>query len=257
MKLGLALSGGGIRGVAHLGIFKALEEFDIKPDIISGVSAGAFAGAFYCAGYSPEVAMEFVQKTRFFSIFNYAYGKPGLLNTDRLRKVLAEYFPEDSFSTLQKDLYIVATDMIAAKQKEFHEGSLLDAIVASCAFPGIYSPVELDGVLYGDGGVINNLPSDVITDKCDKLIGIFVNPIKKMDKSQLKSVMSLMERAYGISKIAFNRDKYNLCDWLIQPDKLCNYRMFDTRQKKAEEIFKIGYEEGLWWGEKIAKEIFK
>ena len=66
MKIGLALSGGGMRGIAHLGVIKALEEFGIKPSIISGVSAGAFAGAFYAAGYSPEESMEFVKKTRFF-----------------------------------------------------------------------------------------------------------------------------------------------------------------------------------------------
>ena len=90
MKIGLALSGGGIRGVAHLGVIKALGEFDIRPDVVAGVSAGAFAGAFYCAGYSPEESMEFVKKTRFFSIFNYAYGKPGFLNTDKYRTTLSD-----------------------------------------------------------------------------------------------------------------------------------------------------------------------
>jgi NTE family protein len=255
MKIGLALSGGGIRGTAHLGVIKALNEFEIEPTIISGVSAGSFAGAFYAAGYSPEEAMDFVKTTRFFSIMNYAYRKPGFMNTDKFREALVKYFPDDSFSALEKELYIVATDMIAANQKVFQKGSVIDAILASCAFPLLYSPVEIDGVLYADGGIINNLPTDIITKKCDKVIAVFVNPTKTIGRGKLKSSLGVMERAYDITKVAFNSEKLKYCDWLIQPRKLADYLMFDTRVSTTEEIYRIGYEEGLFWAKIIRRDL--
>lgn len=242
-KIGLVLSGGGVRGVAQIGAIKALEEKGIFPSVISGTSAGAVVGAFYAAGYSWEEILSFFRTTTLFSFHNFPFRKPGLIDTEKISDVLVKYFPEDSFDVLTKKLYVTATDMIKNKMKIYQSGELIMPLLASAAFPGVFSPVNINDSLYADGGITNNFPVEPLLAECDMIIGVYVNAIKKIEKSDLNSVLSVIERAYEISRANTSMQKFRDCQMVISPEALNEFSTFGTRH--IDEIFNIGYEETI------------
>ena len=238
---GLVLSGGGIRGVAQIGAIKALEEYGIFPTIISGSSAGAVVGAFYAAEYSCEEILDFFRSTTLFSFHNYSFRKPGFVDTDKFVEVFQKYFPEDSFEALKKKLYVTTSDMIRNKMKIIHKGELIKPLLASAAFPGVFSPVRMNDSLYADGGIMNNFPIEPLLVECDKIIGVYVNPIKKITMEDLNSAVSVVERAFYISRANISMQKFRDCHIVISPEELNRFSPFGARH--IDEIFKIGYEE--------------
>jgi NTE family protein len=164
-----------------------------------------------------------------------------LLDTDKFYKVLKKYFPEDSFEHLQKPFYLTATDIIHAKSRVFSEGPLIRAILASAAFPVVLSPVEIDGVLYSDGGIVNNFPLEPIEEQCDHLIGIYVNPIEVVSPDEISNSMDVIERAYQIGVASMSLQKFDRFDLVICPENLRNYSTFSTNH--VDEIYELGYQE--------------
>lgn len=113
--VGIALSGGGLRGIAHLGVLKALEENDLQPSVVSGTSAGAIVGAFYAAGYKPDELMDIVSHMSFFSPRALRFSTSALFDRQMLLKIFRHYFPENSFSSLKLLLYAAATDIVSGR----------------------------------------------------------------------------------------------------------------------------------------------
>ena len=237
---GLVLSCGGIRGLAHVGVIKALEEEGIYPSYIAGASAGAIVGAFYAAGYSGEDILAFFHKTSIISIDKYAYHKPGFIDTDKFHQTFKEYFPEDNFKSLNKRLFISATDILAGKTKFFHEGPLISAILASAAFPVVLSPMLIDGVLYADGGITNNFPVEPLLHHCDKIIGVYVNPLREIGAEELTSSGNVLDRAFKIGMANMSIQKFSHCDLVIAPKKLSRFGTFSMSH--LDDAFEIGYE---------------
>ena len=238
-SIGLVLSGGGVKGLAHIGVIKALEEEGIFPRYISGASAGSIVGAFYAAGYSPDVILQFFKTTPLFSFNNYAYGKLGLLNSDKFYEILKTYFPKDNFESLQKQLYVSATDILVGKTKFFHEGPLINAILASAAFPVVLSPIIIDDILYADGGITNNFPVEPLIGQCDKIIGVYVNPLNEIKSKDLTSSRILMIRAFEIGMANTSIKKFNQCDLVIVPEELKNMGVFSMSH--LDDAYEIGY----------------
>ncbi len=226
--------------MAHIGAIKAMEEYGIRPSHIAGTSSGAVVGAFYAAGYSSEEMLDFFKKTPFFSFSNYTFWKPGFLDSDKFYKVFKEYFPEDRFEALGKKLFIPATDIIHGGSKIFSTGQLIKPMIASAAVPGVLSPLEIDGVLYSDGGVLNNFPIEPLQAHCDKIIGIYLSPIQKISASDIRSSYRVMERAYHLATARDSIQKFPLFDKVICPEELYPYGTFDMYS--LDTIFQIGYE---------------
>lgn len=109
--IGLTLSGGGMRGIAHIAVLKALEEYNLKPHIISGTSAGSIIGAFYSFGKTPDEMMEIVKHTSFFSRSALKLSKNGIFSSSFILKLFKDYFPEDNFNILKIPVYVAATEM--------------------------------------------------------------------------------------------------------------------------------------------------
>ncbi|HDO26739.1 MAG TPA: phospholipase, partial [Bacteroidetes bacterium] len=174
MKIGLVLSGGGIRGIAHIGLIKVLEDHNIKPDIVSGASAGALVGALYAKGYSTETIIDFFHNTPLFRISFFAKNKPGLLDMEKYQTYFKEYFPEDSFESLEKQLYITATNLEDGRLDFFSSGELINPLLASAALPPVFAPVLINDKLYVDGGIMNNFPVEPLENNCDFIISSFV-----------------------------------------------------------------------------------
>jgi NTE family protein len=193
-KIGLVLSGGGVKGVAHIGVLKALAEHGIYPDCISGSSAGAMVGALYASGKSPDEIFEIFQKSAIFKFSNFAVGKPGLIDLEKFKPYFSKYFPEDSYEALKYKLFICTTDLIRGRGKIFQKGPLVDTILASSAFPMVFSPYNINGTLYVDGGIVNNFPVEPLLGKCDYILGVFVNPLKKVTTNKVSNSFRVMER---------------------------------------------------------------
>ncbi|HZJ21365.1 MAG TPA: patatin-like phospholipase family protein [Pricia sp.] len=239
MKTGLALSGGGVRGIAHIGAIKALQEHGIFPSYVAGTSAGAILGALYAGGSTWQEILDFFKTTQIFSINNYAKGKPGLLDTEKFYHQFKTYLPHDTFEALEKPLYITATDLLNGTLKVFHHGELIRPVLASAVVPGLFAPVEIKNGYYIDGGTLNNFPVDLIKMHCDQIIGVYVNPFEKVKKANLKHVHQIMERAYHIMVANETTRKFEDCDILIRPKKMADFKLFSL--KNMDAIFELGY----------------
>ena len=174
---GLVLSGGAARGFAHLGVIQALHERSIKPDIVSGVSAGSIVGSFYCDGFEPEEIFEIFRKNKIFKLVRLMFRRHGLLSISGLRKVLEKNLRTTRLEDLQKPLVITATNIENAKTSYFIEGNITDLVIASSSIPVLFNPPQIDGITYIDGGVTNNFPLEPLEKNCRHLIGVHVNPV--------------------------------------------------------------------------------
>lgn len=238
MKIGLALSGGGARGVAHLGIIKALEEEGIHFDIVTGSSAGALIGALYCNGYSTEEVCDFFKGTNFLTIFRPSFNLRSLLNIEKAYSELRGYFTNDDFSTLQIPLHVSTTDILKAKVKVFKKGQLVLPILASCAVPVIFDPVTIGKRKLVDGGVMDNLPYHSIKKSCDYIIALHCNPLDKGFK--LTNLSSLIERSMMLTITQNVHSQKKHYDLFLEPPGLSMFKVIDF--KKSGDIYKLGYE---------------
>lgn len=155
-KLGLALGGGGARGMAHLGVLKVLEENGIRPDVVSGTSFGAIVGALYCNGYSWSEMIDIYESTKWHRFLELSL-KGGLIKGNALGEVLSKFLPS-TFEELKKPLSVTAAILETGNEVIFNTGDLIKAVRASSCFPGVIEPVEWNGVYLVDGGIVNNVP---------------------------------------------------------------------------------------------------
>ncbi|MCB0488844.1 MAG: patatin-like phospholipase family protein [Cyclobacteriaceae bacterium] len=238
MKIGLALSGGGARGVAHVGVIKALEEMNVEIEVVSGTSAGSIVGALYAYGYNSDEIFDIVKDVTAFRSVRPAWTWAGLLTMDGLREMLANAMPENDFKALKKPLTIAATEIRKGEIQYFDEGDLIPAIVSSCSVPAVFNPVSYNGGLFVDGGLFDNLPSKVIRESCDFLIGSHCNPIST--NFDAKSLRVIIERSLLMAINANTSHSKKFCDVVIEPRKLDSFSSFEIA--RAKEIFDIGYE---------------
>jgi len=238
-KTGVILSGGGARGFAHAGILKALNEADIYPDVVSGVSAGAIVGAFYSDGYSPDEIFDiFSQEKKFFNYAKISIPKAGLFRTIGLEENLSKNLRAQTFEDLKIPLFIAATNMNEGRIEYFNSGELVDRIIASASIPVLFQPVEIKGTHYIDGGVIDNFPITPIMGDCRKIIGVSLNPIQS--ENNFNTIVHIAERAFRLSVSSNISPKISHCDLVFEPEELGKYGLLDV--SKGQEMFDLGYQ---------------
>jgi NTE family protein len=239
MNIGLVLSGGGIRGVAHIGVIKALEEHGLFITHIAGTSAGAIVGSLYAYGYNWKEIKTFFRRLQIFNIKKFAISKPGFLDAEKFYSFFKSYLINDNFSALNKELLITATNILDGNLEVFNTGELIRPILASAAFPGLFTPVKIKGSYYVDGGALNNFPVEYLRSKCDFLIGVYVNGFDDIDIGDLKHSYNVVERAFKLKSVKEDLAKFKDCDLVIYPKELCKYGTFDKNH--LNDIFKLGY----------------
>ena len=239
MNIGLVLSGGGIKGAAHIGVIKALEEHHLHPTYIAGTSAGAIIGALYSYGFSCQEMLQFFRTIQLFHYRKYARNKPGFIDAEKYYNYLKKLLPEDNFDALKKNLFVTATNILEGKLEVFSKGELIKPVLASAAFPGIFSPVEMKGSLYVDGGVLNNFPVDLIRNHCDVVVGVYLNMFQPKFINDLKHFHNVIERSIKIRVAKNDAEKFEDCDIMIAPKNLGQYGLFD--KKHVDVIYNIGY----------------
>ncbi|WP_291274007.1 patatin-like phospholipase family protein [Flavobacterium sp.] len=243
-SLGIVLSGGGSKGIAHAGALQFLSEQNLIPSEMAGTSAGAIVAALYCFGKKPEEILEFFKSIYFFHWKHFTLKKPGIIDSDSFKTYFKAIFGTTKIGDLPINLHITATDLVKGKLKVFPpETLLIDAVLASSSFPGVLSPYEINGKLYSDGGILNHFPTDILQGKCDTIIGIYVSPIQNIVKEDLKTIKSVTSRAFDLLYAHGNYQKFSLCNWIIEPKELANFSTFETNKNKMDLIFHLGYEE--------------
>ncbi|HNW99610.1 MAG TPA: patatin-like phospholipase family protein [Bacteroidales bacterium] len=238
-KIGLVLSGGGVRGFAHAGALKALNEAGIFPGIISGTSAGAIAGSLYADGKNGDEIMNMFSEKKLFKYLEIVIPKKGLLKMTGLTKIISQNLKAKTFEELTIPLIVTATNLNEGICKYFSSGELLKPILASSTVPVIFAPIKIDEKSFVDGGVLNNFPIEPVEKICDFIIGIHVNPFGYCE--EFTSIMSIAERSFHLSFSSHMSKKINKCDIFIEPIGLEKFKLLDI--SKINEIFNLGYKE--------------
>lgn len=233
-KRPFVLSGGGIRGAAHLGVLRAFGEVGIVPSAISGTSAGALVGALVADGRSPEEA--------FRSLKEELKGKrlirrPGPASK-RIEAFLRKNLRHTRFEDLPTPLYVSATNLEKGGQHIFSSGELVPALMASCAIPVVFPPVKVEGEYFVDGGVSNNLPVEPFLAMKDQVIAVHVNPLPAFDPNK-RGMTRTMDRVWHLNFREMVMRSAKGCGLFVEPPGLSVFNMFELG--KAERIEQIGY----------------
>lgn len=254
-KLGLALGGGGARGVVHVGILKALEEEGIKPYCISGTSMGAIVGACYASGMSVDTIRSEMLKLKTSDIIDFGvpFTRLSLLRSNKLQKLLIKHIGEITFENLEIPFSCTAVDLLNEKLYVFTEGLVAKGVQASAAIPGVFKPIEHEGMLLVDGGVLCRVPvRQAKALGADVVIGIDAikntgDPVK-----ELTSIPSVLMRVFdtldNINVRAERRAPDYPCDLLLEPE-LNGISQFAV--KNLDKVYEDGYQLGKENIEKI------
>ena len=277
-KIGLVLSGGGAKGFAHIGVLKVLEQAGVKIDYIGGTSMGAIVGGLYASGYSATQIDSIFKETDFDALLSdfiprasknfyekkndelYAVTLPfnklrigiptalsrGMYNYNLLNKLTYNVRYIRDFNKLPIPFLCIATDIETGEEVLLNEGYLAKAMLASGAFPTLFSPVEIDGRLLVDGGVTNNYPLEEIKKLgADIIIGVDVQDDLK-DRNSLRDATRILVQISNLQMIEKMKEKIKHTDIYIKPD-ITNYGVisFDEGQdiiRKGEEAAFAQYE---------------
>lgn len=277
-KIGLVLSGGGAKGFAHIGVLKVLEQAGVKIDFIGGTSMGAVIGGLYASGYKANQIDSIFKKTDFDALLNdfvprssknfyekrndelYAFVLPfnklkvgiptalskGMYNYNLLNELTCKVRHIRDFNKLPIPFLCIASDIETGEEVVLNKGYLAEAMLASSAFPTLFSPVEIDGRLFVDGGITNNYPIDEIKKLgADIIIGVDVQDDLK-DRNSLKDATKILVQISNLQMIEKMNKKISETDIYIKPD-ITEYGVisFDDGQtiiKKGEEAAFAQYE---------------
>lgn len=237
-KVGVALSGGGARGFAHVGALKALDEAGIRPDILSGVSAGSAVALLYAAGVHPDDMLKIFRHTGFKKMVDFKLGHGGLFSMDKFVALIMDAIaPAKNLEDLAIPVRISATDLDLAETFVFDKGAIGPRLQASCSIPVIFEPVKIDGHYYVDGGVLQNLPARTIRDECETLIGINVSPMGAFSNGE--SVLEVALRSYNLMAKANQRADMDVCNIVVETREISHYKVFNL--KEIEKVYFAGY----------------
>jgi NTE family protein len=245
-KIGICLSGGGALGIAHIGALQALEEFGIVPNCVAGTSMGSIVGVLYAAGYSPAEILQIIEKEKVYK-FNYLFKwdatlKTGLSKQTKLRKILNQYIPYNTFDSLKKFYAVCCTDIKNAKARIFSSGNhLKDYVIASSSIPCIFESVVIEGIEYVDGGVINNFPIEALKEaSCDMIIGVGV--VNFTPYTQMATKMELLPLLFAITDENTNKERYRQSDHFIAVKGMNTIDNHIFSFKNWKYIYQCGYE---------------
>ena len=237
----MALSGGGTRGVAHLGVYKALVEAGIQPTHFSGTSAGAIAGALMATGRDvDELFRIVVDGSSLFKVYKFGFPLNGLSSLEYLRTMLKRCGVPETFNDLRYHLDVGVSNMNTGLFETHDNGPLHEFIMASCAIPLMFKPVEINGEVYIDGGVFENMPTEPLRKHCDLVIGVNIMPNVPQELKANSNIFSILNRSFEL--IVFNTTSLGFagCDVLIDPPELGQYHFLSFSH--LEKIYEVGYE---------------
>lgn len=236
-ELGIAFGGGGARACAQCGAVQALREYGVKPDIVSGTSAGAIMAVLYSAGLSSQQLVDLFEGLDFFKdIVTPEVPRGGMFSSAPLLALLRSILPYKNLEDLPVTTYVVASDLEKGCVKIFKEGEIAPRVVASCSIPIIFTPIKIDGAHYVDGGVFQNLPVPAIREECRKVISFSLLHLE--DEKYHDNLISVANRSFNMILASNELADMRLSDLDVKLDTSgCN--AYDL--SKLEILFKRGY----------------
>ena len=269
-KVALVLSGGGAKGLAHIGVLKVLEEAGIRPDIITGTSMGSIMGSLYAVGYTADELSDInkyanwdlllTDKVRLLSVAmdekgetkKYLFEIPihekkinlpaGVIEGQHLEAYFSELLwpltEEEDFNKLPVPFHCMSVDIISGETIELSSGDLVKSIRASMSIPTVFSPVQMDSMLLVDGGVTSNFPvQEALNMGADIIIGVYVGFQEDITVDDIKSMTDVLQRSIALGGIVDAKEQFAKCAVLIIPD-LHDYSAADFM--KGQAIQQIG-----------------
>jgi NTE family protein len=243
MNIGLCLSGGVARGLAHIGVLKCLEEFNILPTHVAGASIGGIIGTFYASGVTSKQLALLSKDIKLTKLVKLQWPNIVKLDMSLVEILLHKYIKEDNFSSLEKQLYLSVTNLNTGKNEIHSQGKLFEKVIASATLPGIFPAIKSNGSTYVDGGLLNNFPVEPLIEHCDLIIGVNASPMIEEYTTNYESMKGLLQRCLTLITWQNTFQKFEQCDVLIDLKgvELYNFWNFD----KSDELIAIGYEATL------------
>jgi len=238
-SIGLALGGGAVLGASHIGTLRALEEHDLQPDYISGTSIGALIAALYAFGLDPDEMEEIAVNLKWLDISSISLSKMGLLSNDKLRNVIDRHIGTKKIEEADLPLAVVTTDLSSGEKVVLREGDLATAVMASTCIPGIFIPVEYDGLLLVDGGLVENVPVSAVAELgAERIIAVDINTYRLYNKPD--DIIEVVTNAFDIAMENLTRSRSDNVDLLIRPE-LSSYSRTEIDSDKMSELIEEGY----------------
>lgn len=237
-KIGLAFGGGAVLGASHLGVLRALDEYDITVDMVTGTSIGAFVAALHAFGRTWEEIKDMVHDLKWLDVYRISLSKYALLSNEKLGALLTDSIGYVRLEEAAIPVAVVATDIANGEKVVLTKGSVADAVMASSCIPGVFEPVEIDGRLLVDGGVVENVPLTPLREMgADLLVGaqLSTTPREKPD-----NIVEVLVNSFLFALKAATDLQVEEADLVLRPD-LSEFSMFDTSQ--VEKLIDVGYEE--------------
>ncbi len=237
-KTGFALSGGAYRSLGQAGAFKALFERGIRPDILCGTSTGAVISVLYSTGYTPEDIYEIWEREPLMQTLELRLPETGFLRPSKIGEMLGPYLRHERLEDLPIPTYITCTCMNDGTQKVFKEGNLLKILEATCAVQVFFEPVWIEGKQYCDGGLMSNLPAQPLEELCERIIGIYANPMREVER--VEGLAHMIYRTIWIGLNSTVQKARQFCDWFIAPEGLNDSELIDRTAMK--HFYETGYQ---------------
>src|ERR1700722_10002806 len=247
-SISLCLSGGGARGMAHLGVLQYLFEKGYQVNAISGTSAGAIIGAFIADGFHPAEISELILTHIKRLPVNRHHLKQGLINVNFLRDLVRNNLRARRLEDLPIPFFANATNYSTGRGATFSTGQILDVVIASASIPIVFPPVIIDGIPYVDGGLSCNFNVVPLKKFSDPIIGVFVNPLCPYDPTA--SLIAQSDRAIHLTLREMILDTIPLCDVYLEPPGLKKFTVLNVRSLAV--IRDIGYQHAKERGEAVA-----
>ncbi len=239
LSLGVALGGGFARGMVHIGVLKVLEEAGIPIVAISGTSAGAIIGAGFCSGLPAAKIAEIGSHVRFKDCARWTLERGGFCTNDRLAALLTRICPVKDFSELRIPLQVVATELLTGQPAIFSQGPICAAVRASCAYPGMFTPVEINGVLHVDGMLSYEVPTTPLKQMgIDCVMGVHLRT-RWTQPAAPRHFFEVIGQCFAIAQTRMSTQWINDADFLLEPN-VDGYAYDDFA--RTEELIAIGEE---------------
>ena len=236
-KIGLCLSGGGTKGFSYIGVFKAFEEHGIIFDMVAGASVGSLFGALYASGVTSEQMIKLSANVK---TSDFRKSKLGFLPSkmDTLAENLNRILPIKRIENLKIPYFAVACNLKTGKEVRINEGNLISAITGSCAIPGVFCPVKHKDMLLIDGGVLNNIPVDVLKENgCDYVVTVDCNSSRGGGTTS-ESLITQFVTSIGITMVNNSVKGIKLSDIIIKPD---TKKFNSLKITNVNELIEAGY----------------
>lgn len=236
-SFGLALGGGAARGIAHLGVLKVLEETGLRPDYIVGTSAGSIVGSLYAGGYTWETIADVTRALDWGDIVQPAFSRLGLVRADKLEKRLNDLLGDRTIEELEIPFKATTVDIGTGELFVIGSGKVAPAVRASCSIPAIFEPVEYEGRLLVDGGVLNDVPTDICHEMgADVVLGVDLNADLARERTP-DSIFNMLFATFAIMVRHAREKKTDSRTIIIKPD-LAGFNYHNL--KRTDEMMQRG-----------------